>query len=273
MSLPVRETDDFQREAEKLKVEISSRHTDALLGAIEVLITGDILPCLSSSIRMSLLKAAAEGKLTSPANTKKVVDQHCKASHWLPISDSAILQHLALLKQMGLVKEDLHALRPTELTGIFYPAFETFARSLFAFGERKTSLMRCSILSRLAFARRDGIESLTLSKLAKHCGIQESSLFKDLKQLQRAGLVERDNEKAWGTPYAISKKGLDLVQLTFKAVDDYGKVILQIAARTSEPQHIIFPTRTTENVSLIYFSEHRIILELTRPLSATLHWQ
>jgi len=254
MSLLIEPLDKFLRQAERLKLDIAPHHIESLFRVAEVFIVGEVLPCLSSPVRMRLLKKSFID--TSQTGTSEPIE----------MTVSAITQHLDFLRQTGLIgSQDRQSIQPTDLADTMYARLAPFGDSLGAFNERRTSFRRFDILSRLWLAWRDGVRSVSLSLLSKHCGLSESAMFKHLKQLQEAGLVEEAQREKWGSPYAISEKGRKFVEVLIESIQWVGMLTLQVATDSGTPRRIIFPTSTADNYHLLSFDGHKVTLETAEP--------
>jgi predicted transcriptional regulator len=250
MSFLVEPLDQVLTEAKRLKVEIATQHADMLFRAVEALFVGDILPCLSSPVRMELLRSLLDKGASSQGELR---------TRFPEISDSAMTQHLDILGSLLLIKHDRKSVEPTTLAKAICAKLVPVSDCLTAFHERQTSLHRFDLLSRLLMAWTDGVRSLSLSTLAKHCGLSDSAMFKHLKQLQEVGLIE-ETEK-WGSPYAISDKGRRFTSLLMESVGTLGVLIMEAAIGMGTPRKIVFPTATRDKYHLISFDGRRLALE------------
>jgi predicted transcriptional regulator len=228
--------------------EITPSEREKLLRATELLVVGDILPCLASPVRMK----AIQSEMTTSQRPRE-------------FSDSAWIQHLGLLRTTGLIADGQE---PTELAAVFR-RFEPFHGSLTVFQDRRSSHKRFDILVRLLLAERDGITGMGLSTLAKHCGLSESSLFKHLSHLREAELVQSRTEK-WGAPYGLTPKGKSLTSLVIGSVEDAATLMIKSVKALGLPRRMVFPSTASDTTHLLRFDGQRIHLDTVETLSHVL---
>jgi predicted small metal-binding protein/DNA-binding transcriptional ArsR family regulator len=235
--------------------KLDTKTKEAFLRATELFVIGEVLPCISSPLRMEMIQSL-ESFLS-------------RRGRFGDVTGAALAQHLDLLRKAALVTEDPEV-RKGPLAHVF-DRFAHFSDVLAAFHERRSSLKRFDILSRLVLARRDRFEGVSLSLLAKHCGLSDSTLFKHLKQLQEAGAVTDSGEQEWGSPYAVSEKGGEFVRLVSDSIEETALLTIDAVTKLGTPRKVIFPARG-DRAHLVSFDGRRITLETPETLSSVLRY-